>query len=91
MAGAEEQYEKIHQNLIDAGCDQQTTELCLAFVEEGQLLDMMPILRNHRNALLDSVHKGQKLGRRKISKRMKRQKKVPQTKITHRHRRMRAQ
>lgn len=60
MAEAEEQYEKIHQNLIDAGCDQQTTELCLAFVKEGQILDMMPILRNHRNALLDSVHKGQK-------------------------------
>lgn len=60
MAGAEEQYEKIQQNLIDAGCDQQTTELCLAFVKEGQLLDMMPILRNHRNALLDSVHKGLK-------------------------------
>lgn len=60
MAEAEEQYEKIHQNLIDAGCDQKTTELCLAFVEEGQFLDMMPILRNHRNALLDSVHRGQK-------------------------------
>ena len=60
MEEAEEQYEKIHQNLIDAGCDQKTTELCLAFVKEGQLLDMMPILRNHRNALLDSVHRGQK-------------------------------
>lgn len=60
MAEAEEQYEKIHQNLIDTGCDQKTTELCLAFVKEGQLLDMMPILRNHRNALLDSVHKGLK-------------------------------
>lgn len=60
MAEAEEQYEKIHQNLIDAGCDQKTTELCLTFVKEGQLLDMMPILRNQRNALLDSVHKGQK-------------------------------
>lgn len=60
MAEAEEQYEKIHQNLIDAGCDQKITELCLAFVKEGQLLDMMPILRNHRNALLDSVHRGQK-------------------------------
>ena len=60
MAEAEEQYEKIHQNLIDTGCDQKTTELCLAFVKEGQLLDMMPILRSHRNTLLDSVHRGQK-------------------------------
>ena len=36
MAEAEEQYEKIHQNLMDAGCDQRTTELCLAFVKQGQ-------------------------------------------------------
>ena len=60
MAEAEEQYEKIHQHLIDTGCDQKTTELCLAFVKEGQLLDMIPILRSHRNTLLDSVHRGQK-------------------------------
>lgn len=51
---------KIHQNLIDAGCDRKTTDMCMAFIKEGQLLDMMPILRKHRNALLDSVHKGQK-------------------------------
>ena len=60
MAEAEKRYEKIHQNLIDAGCDQKTTDLCMVFVKEGQLSDMMPILRNHRNALLESVHKGQK-------------------------------
>ncbi len=60
MAETEERYEKIHQNLIDAGCDQKTTDLCMVFVKEGQLSDMMPILRNHRNALLESVHKGQK-------------------------------
>lgn len=51
---------KIHQNLIDAGCDRQATDMCMAFIKEGQILDMMPILRKHRNALLDSVHKGQK-------------------------------
>ncbi len=56
----EGELKKIHQNLIDAGCDQQTTDLCMAFVKEGHLLDMVPILRNHRNVLLDSVHKGQK-------------------------------
>jgi len=60
MAETGELYEKIHQNLIDAGCDQQTTDLCMTFVKEGQFLNMMPILRRHRAVLLDSVHKGQK-------------------------------
>ena len=91
MAEAKDIYGGIYQNLIDAGCDQQMTELCMTFVKEGQFSDIVPVLTRHRKDLLDSVHKGQKLGRRKILKRMKRQKKVPQTKITHRHRRMRAQ
>ena len=60
MAEAMEAYEKIRQNLIDAGCDFQTTDLCMTFVEKGELLDMLPILTRHRIDLLDSVHKGQK-------------------------------
>ncbi len=60
MAEAIEAYEKIRQNLIDAGCDFQTTDLCMTFVEKGELLGMLPILTRHRIDLLDSVHKGQK-------------------------------
>ena len=60
MAEAGDLFEQIHQNLLDAGCDRQTTDLCMAFVKEGQLLDMMPILKRHKHALLDSLHKAQK-------------------------------
>ncbi len=37
MAEAEEQYEKIHENLIDVGCDQQTTELGTVFSGEFEI------------------------------------------------------
>ena len=53
-------YERIHQNLIDAGCDQQTTERCMAFVEKERLSDMVPILAKYRRAMLDTLHKDQK-------------------------------
>ena len=60
MAEAKDIYGGIYQNLIDAGCDQQMTELCMTFVKEGQFSDIVPVLTRHRKALLDSVHKGQK-------------------------------
>ena len=52
--------EGIHQNLMDAGCDRQTTDQCLAFVKEERLSDMVPLLKKHRKTLLDSLHKDQK-------------------------------
>lgn len=60
MAEAKDIYGGIYQNLIDAGCDQQMTELCMTFVKEGQFSDIVPVLTRHRKDLLDSVHKGQK-------------------------------
>lgn len=53
-------YEGIHQNLMDAGCDQQITDQCMAFVKEERLSDMVPLLKKHRKTLLDSLHKDQK-------------------------------
>ncbi len=50
----------IYQNLIDAGCDEQTTEQCMALVAEGRYSDLFPILAQYRRALLDTVHDGQK-------------------------------
>ena len=41
----------IYQNLIDAGCDQQMTELCMTFVKEGQFSDIAPVLTRHRSWL----------------------------------------
>ena len=60
MAEAKDIYGSIYQNLIDAGCDRQVTELCMTFVKEGRLSDIVPVLTRHRKALLGSVHKGQK-------------------------------
>lgn len=44
MAEAKDIYGGIYQNLIDAGCDQQMTELCMTFVKEGQFSDIVPVL-----------------------------------------------
>ena len=51
MAEAKDIYGGIYQNLIDAGCDQQMTELCMTFVKEGQFSDIAPVLTRHRSWL----------------------------------------
>ena len=51
MAEAKDIYGGIYQNLIDAGCDQQMTELCMTFVKEGQFSDIVPVLTRHRSWL----------------------------------------
>lgn len=60
MAEANDIYGSIYQNLIDSGCDSQTTEKCMSYMEEGKAPDMLPILMQYRAALLASVHNGQK-------------------------------
>jgi len=60
MLWMENSLEGIRQNLVDAGCDQQTTEQCMVFAKEKRLSDMVPILTRHRKVLLDHLHKNQK-------------------------------
>lgn len=60
MAEANDVYGSIHENLIDAGCDTQTTEQCMALVKEGRNSAILPILLQHRKDLLETVHTGQK-------------------------------
>lgn len=60
MAEAHETSKIIYQNLLDAGCDEITTNRCMLLLQEGKKFDMIPILSKHRKELLDSVHKGQK-------------------------------
>ena len=50
----------IRQNLLDAGCDQQTTDSCMACFSEGNMAKMLPALAKHRRALLEELHKEQK-------------------------------
>lgn len=60
MAEANDTYGMIYQNLIDAGCDQPTTERCMAIVRTGAYLEIIPILSEHRAGLLHSIHSEQK-------------------------------
>lgn len=60
MAEVTDLHGSIYQNLIDAGCDKQTTDKCMAFLKEGRIAEILPILTQYRVALLHSVHTGQK-------------------------------
>lgn len=60
MAEVHETSAMVYQNLIDAGCDEATTNQCMLLLQAGKKSDMLPILSKHRTTLLDSVHKGQK-------------------------------
>lgn len=60
MAEASDTLGIVYQNLKDAGCDEQTTNNCMAFAKVGNLGGMLPILKQYRKALLGSVRSGQK-------------------------------
>lgn len=60
MAEVHDLYGSIYQNLIDSGCDRQTTELCMTYMKEGNFSDILPILTQYKARLLASVHTGQK-------------------------------
>ena len=48
------------QNLIDAGCDQELVQRCVALNREKKTTELLRILSRHRRTLLDAVHLGQK-------------------------------
>lgn len=60
MAEVNDVYGSIYQNLIDAGCDTKMASQCMLFVEEERYADMLPILKQYRETLLDSVRAGQR-------------------------------
>lgn len=60
MAEVNDIYGSIYQNLIDSGCDIQTTERCMFYMKEGKVSDILPILKRYKATLLASVHTGQK-------------------------------
>lgn len=60
MAEANDTIGMVYQNLLDAGCDEQTTEKCMDFVKNGEYQKLLPILSGFRVNLLESVHSGQK-------------------------------
>lgn len=48
------------QNLVDAGCDENTTALCMKCAEEHEQRKMLVLLSRHRQTLLQELHKFQK-------------------------------
>lgn len=60
MAEANDRVGRIKQNLIDAGCDQQTIERCMQMIKEESYTELLPILTQHRATLLGEVRFGQK-------------------------------
>ncbi len=60
MAEASDTQGILRQNLIDAGCDQDTVRRCMELANEKKVAEIKQILARHRQALLDTVHAGQK-------------------------------
>lgn len=60
MAEAKDIHGSIYQNLIDAGCSQQTVEYCMVLIQERNMLELFSQLSKHRQHLLDQVHVHQK-------------------------------
>lgn len=60
MPEASDILEIIYQNLIDAGCDAEMTEACMAYVREGKKSDILRLLSRHKENLLKTVRQGQK-------------------------------
>lgn len=60
MAQAQDKIGIIYQNLVDAGCDKQTTDRCMSLVRSGSASELLPILTQYKTALLCSVRAGQK-------------------------------
>ncbi len=60
MAAANNQTECLRQNLLDAKCDIELRETCMALSEKGQPVRMISLLKAHRTDLLDTIHEYQK-------------------------------
>lgn len=60
MAEASDIQGILYQNLMDAGCDRETVQQCMALSQSGKTSELLRLLADHRKALLDAVHRNQK-------------------------------
>ena len=60
MAEATDTRGILYQNLIDAGCEPETAEQCVALKKAGKHTELLRLLSRHRADLLDAVHENQK-------------------------------
>lgn len=56
MAEARDTHGSIYQNLIDAGCSEETIDQCMVLVYEKNIPALLRQLSLHRKHLLDQVH-----------------------------------
>ncbi len=59
MAEASDTYAILYQNLVDAGCDEQTIENCMILYKKDRK-QMIPLLLKRKESLLDTVHDSHK-------------------------------
>ena len=59
MAEASDTSQILYQNLIDAGCDQQTIKQCMTLIQKDPQ-QVISLLQKHRDSLRTAVHDGQK-------------------------------
>ena len=60
MAEVHDTQGMLFQNLVDAGCDENTTAQCMKCAEEHEQRKMLLLLSRHRQTLLQELHKSQK-------------------------------
>ncbi len=50
----------LHQNLLDAGCNEEIIEQCMTLAQEKKQADILPVLSKHRAELLKTIHARQR-------------------------------
>ena len=60
MAEASDVWGILYQNLIDAGCNQETARQCMSLAKGKKADDLLRQLSHHRTKLLETVHLHQK-------------------------------
>ncbi len=59
MALATDTLAVLKENLIDAGCDEETTRQCMELAKADKWLECIPVLTKYRKSLMDTIHTGQ--------------------------------
>lgn len=60
MAEASDKFGILRQNLIDAGCGDNTIKKCIDYAQSDEWDRLIPKLSEHKAALLGAVHENQK-------------------------------
>ncbi len=56
MALATDTFGILQENLVDAGCDDETIDKCMTLAKNNQWTECIPILTAYRKRLLNTIH-----------------------------------